>query len=124
MGSEEQRRGDSASNACGGVIENLGKARVEAAITDTKGNLHDFDIVFNHMKVKLPILSLRSVVKRKSSVRINEHGGYIKNTLTGATIPVYEHDDVYYVKIKVKKLSSQSNSSTDSDRSGFARRGR
>ena len=124
MGSEEQRRGDSATSACGGVIEHLGKARGEAAITDTKGNLHDFDIVFNHMKGKLPILSLRNFVKRKNSVRINEHGGYIKNKLTGATIPVYEHHDVYYVKIEVKKPSSQPNSSTDSDRSGFARQGR
>ena len=100
-----KHRGASATTACGGVVENKGKVIVEAVLTDVKGHDHEFSIPFNHMKVQLPIMSLRNAVKRKNTAMIDEHGGYLQNRASGAQIPIYEHEGVYYLKIKVKRPS-------------------
>ena len=48
------------------------------------------------------LLSVRKMIKRDNSVKFRDGGGWIQNSKTGAKIHFYEHEGVYFLKLKVK----------------------
>ena len=74
----------------------LGRVKTRGTVEGLSLNVH-----WNAMKVKVPILSVRKLVRDNHLVRFNKGGGYIKNTLTGERIPFFEFQGVYYLKYKV-----------------------
>ena len=103
-GPRENRR--KAETACGGILDILGTLIVEA---QTSG--HDINVKFNHMKVNTPILSVRKLVKDGNEIYICDGGGYILNLKTNKRMYFFEHQGVYFIKLKVK------------DAAGFGRQG-
>lgn len=91
-----------ATTACGGVVTNKGKVVIAGTIKDKKGESYDFPLPFNNMKVQIPILSLRNVMKRGHTARLNDTGGYLRNLSNGSKVPVYEKEGVYYLKVKIR----------------------
>ena len=53
------------------------------------------------MKVTVPILSVRKLVRDNHNVWFEKHGGYILNLTTGEKIPFFEFQGVYYLKMKI-----------------------
>ena len=73
--SEGQRRGVKYVSATGGTVPNEG----QVCITHRDPHLGDFDFVFQHAKVHVPIISVRHMVKdHKCRVIFYEDGGVIK----------------------------------------------
>ena len=95
--SPSQRRGHPATTAGGHQLDNLGKFTV-SAIADGQ----EIRIAFNHMKVKLPILSVRQMMGKGSRMSLTEEGGTISNDRTNQSINFIVHDDLWYVKLKVQ----------------------
>ena len=89
-----------ATTAGGHKLENLGKFVVNATT-----NGHDIKIPFNHMKVKLPILSVRQMLNKGGQLSLNEAGGSITNPHAGQTINFIVHEGLWYMKLKVGKPS-------------------
>ena len=89
-----------ATTAGGHRLENLGKFVVNATT-----NGHDIKIPFNHMKVKLPILSVRQMLNKGGQLSLNEAGGSITNPNAGQTINFIVHEGLWYMKLKVGKPS-------------------
>ena len=87
-----------ATTAGGHRLENLGRFNVSA---DADGQT--VRIPFNHMKVKLPILSVRQMMSKGGQLTLTEHGGKITNATTRQSINFVIHDDLWYVKLKVNK---------------------
>ena len=54
------------------------------------------------METDLPILSVRKMIKAGSDVEFHDGGGSIRNRQTGLTLFFYEHEGVYFIKLKVK----------------------
>ena len=54
------------------------------------------------MKVKLPILSVREMMSKGSLMTLTEHGGVIRNKAKNQSIRFIVHDDLWYMKLKVK----------------------
>ena len=54
------------------------------------------------MKVKLPLLSAREMVPKGSTIQLEDNGGVIANARTGQSIHFMIHDDLWYMKLKVK----------------------
>ena len=65
-------------------------------------NGQDLRIPFDNMKVKLPILSVRELMSKGCKMTLTEHGGVIRNKLKNQQIDLVVHDDLWYVKLKVK----------------------
>ena len=86
------------TTAGGHRLENLGRFNVSA---DADGQT--VRIPFNHMKVKLPILSVRQMMSKGGQLTLTEHGGKITNATTHQSINFVIHDDLWYVKLKVNK---------------------
>ena len=86
-----------AESACGGVVRTLGSCKVTGSIEDT-----DAAIRFRHMKVKVPIASLRNRVKGKggSDIFITEDGGIMRNRVSGRSVRIYDRGGVYFFKFK------------------------
>ena len=59
-------------------------------------------MAFKDMETELPILSVRKIVRRNNEVKFLQEGGIIRNRSTGEVIPFYEHQGVYFVKLKIK----------------------
>ena len=59
------------------------------------------------MKVKVPIISVRKLVRDHHNVAFRKHGGYIKNLKTGHRLPFFEHQGVYYIKYKIQAPSNE-----------------
>ena len=95
----EAARTQIGETACGGLLHNLGSVRV-----DFQADGEDAFVVFNHMKVKVPILSVRQLVKDHNRVAFEDDGGYIHNKSTGKRIRFFEYQGVYYMKMKLKTL--------------------
>ena len=72
--------------ACGGLLHNLGSARV-----DFQAGGEDAFVDFNHMKMKVPILGVRQLVKDRNRVAIEDDGGYTHNRSTGKRIRFFEY---------------------------------
>ena len=91
------RRGHTATAAGGQKLQNLGKFVVHG-----NADGQDLRIPFNHMKVKLPILSVRELMSKGCKMTLTEHGGVIRNKMKNQQINFVVHDDLWYVKLKVK----------------------
>ena len=102
--------GDSATTACGKKLMNKGRCIVKA---ETQGT--EFHVAFKDMETELPILSVRKMVKRNNGVRFHPGGGTITNRKTGRTLNFYEHDGVYFIKLKVSDPSLVIDPPTDED---------
>ena len=98
-------RSPDGESACGGIMRCLGRVK-------TKGTVEgmSLDIAWQSMKVKVPILSVRKLVRDKHHVRFHSGGGYIKNLQTGQRIPFFEYQGVYYLKMKILPPIDQSSS--------------
>ena len=59
------------------------------------------------MKVKVPIISVRKLVRDYHNVYFRKHGGYIKDLKTGNRLPFFEHHGVYYIKYKVRSPTNE-----------------
>ena len=103
-----------AETACGGILHRLGMVKTCGSVDGTAVNM-----VWNHMKVKVPIVSVRQLVRDGHGVSIGEGGGHIRNTSSGKEIPFFEHAGVYYMKMKIKPPSQ---SVGDNNESVFSRR--
>ena len=64
--------------AGGGVLKKLGVVRTKGIIDEA-----EVDIMWDHMKVSTPIISVRKLVKDGNDVYINKQDGYIMNLATG-----------------------------------------
>ena len=103
--SSASRRGHAATSAGGHRLENLGKFTVNA-VTDGQ----DVKVPFNHMKVKIPILSVREMMSKGSYMTLTEDGGKIVNQNIGRCVNFFVHDDLWYMKFKVKPPNEQAQS--------------
>ena len=92
------RKGDGATTACGAHLPNKGKFVVDA-IADNE----EVSIPFTNMKVKLPILSARRMMTKGSKMELEDDTGKIFNAETNQTIRFLVHEDLWFMKIKVKK---------------------
>ena len=57
-----------------GMLKILGKVRVNGLVDE-----NEVSILFKHMKVKCPILSVRRLVHDGHEVYVNKNGGHIQN---------------------------------------------
>ena len=103
-GARERRR--KAETACGGILEIKGTVELEAEVDG-----HTLGIKFHDMDVNTPILSVRRMVKDGYIVYVGEDGGFIQHVQTGKKMHFFEHQGVYYMKLKIK------------DAAGFGRQG-
>ena len=104
-----------ATTAGGHKLANLGKFVVSA---ETNGQ--QVSIPFNHMKVQLPILSVRQMMRKGGQMVLTDSGGSITNPLTRQTIDFVIHDNLWYAKLKVNKPPPSDAMDVDSD---FVRQG-
>ena len=95
-GPRERRR--KAETACGGILDILGTVNVEAEVDG-----HKVQVKFNHMNVNSPILSVRRLVKDGHEVYIGKGGGFVKHIESGRRLTFFEHQGVYYMKMKVSE---------------------
>ena len=93
---KKSKSGDFATTACGRKIFNKGRCKIQSSAQD-----HAFPIAFKDMEVELPILSVRKIVKNANRVSFHDGGGSIKNKHSRKTIRFYEHEGVYFLKLKV-----------------------
>ena len=114
--STASRQGQAATSAGGHQLANLGKFKVKA-----QADGQDVVVPFNHMKVKIHILSVRQMMKKGSRLTLDEEGGVIENARTNQSIRFIIHDDLWYMKLKVKPPDG---SSADFSSSPFGRQGR
>ena len=89
-------RSPDGESACGGIMRCLGRVKTQGGVDSIS-----HDIAWQSMKVKVPILSVRKLVRDKHHVKIRDGGGYIKNLRTSQRIPLFEHQGVYYFKMKI-----------------------
>ena len=93
-----QKNALAATTAGGHRLDNLGRF-VVSAIADGQ-QVH---VQFNHMKVKLPILSARQMLHKGGSLTLTESGGSIINERVGQKINFMIHEGLWYMKLKVNK---------------------
>ena len=98
-------------------MENLGQFTV-SAITDGQ----DVKVPFNHMRVKIPILSVREMMTKGSYMTLTETGGKIVNPKAGKCVNFFVYDDLWYMKFKVKPPALAEGA--DLSASPFGRQGR
>jgi hypothetical protein len=92
------RRGDSATTACGKKLINKGRCIIHATAQG-----ESFAIAFKDMETELPILSVRKIVKKGcNDVRFKQGGGSIRNRQSGKVVKFFEHEGVYFIKLKIK----------------------
>lgn len=90
-------QGDGATTDCGRKLLKKGRCVVGATCQGS-----DFNVAFKDMETDLPILSVRKMIKMGSDVEFHDGGGSIHNRRTGNTLLFYEHEGVYFIKLKVK----------------------
>ena len=88
--------------ANGGMIDIHGEIDLAGHIDD-----HFHAIKFNHMKVSMPIASMRQAIDKGSVLRIAKGGGTLKNMRTGHVIKLHERMGVYFFKMKLLDLEGQ-----------------
>ena len=106
-----------AESACGGIMKRLGRIKTQGLVDGISLNVR-----WNAMNVKVPILSVRKLVRDNHNVWFEKHGGYILNLNTGEKIPFFEFQGVYYLKMKMLPPDFPS-SQLCSDQPLFARQG-
>ena len=88
-----------AESACGGIMKRLGKVRTKGLVDG-----HALDVKWNFMKVKVPILSVRKLVRDNHNVKFRRDGGYILNLQTRERIPFFEHQGYIFNLISGKEV--------------------
>ena len=91
------RRGDGAVTAGGHLLPNKGKFTVHA-IADGQ----DVSIPFNDMKVQMPILAVKKMMKKGTKMLLEEDGGVLYNSRTQQRLNFIEHSGLWFMKLKVK----------------------
>ena len=99
VSSKQQIRGDVATTAGGHELKHKGRCKVNTMIDD-----HEMPIVFSNLKVDVPILSVRRMVKLGNDVILTETGGSITNKLTGQKLTFIEADGTYWIKLEIHNL--------------------
>ena len=51
----------------------------------------------------MAIIRVRRVVKNQTCAVFEDEGGHIESKATGMRIPLFEHEGVYVLKLKIKK---------------------
>ena len=100
---EESRRGDFAFTANGDKLYNLGRFDVTGVCNGVKLTLG-----FTHMKVDVPVASVRTFVRNGNDVQFFEGGGRVTNRENGAQLPIVEMGGVYFLKLKIRPPKSRS----------------
>jgi len=95
---KDKELGKDAESACGGIMKRFGKVRTEGSVDGMPLNIR-----WNAMKVKVPILSVRRLVHDNHDVTIGRNGGFLRNLRNGNQIPFFEHQGVYYLKMKIHR---------------------
>ena len=98
IASKQQMRGDVATTAGGHELKHKGRCKV-----DTEVDGIDMPIAFSNIKVDVPILSVRRMVKLGNDVIFTESGGTITNRATGNVLHFIEAEGTYWIKLKIKK---------------------
>ena len=104
---KESQQGKDGESACGGVMRRLGKVKTQGTVDGMA-----LDLTWDAMKVKVPIISVRKLVRDYHNVYFKQSGGFIKDLRSGNKLPFFEYQGVYYIKYKVKDTESKT---------GFAR---
>ena len=104
--------GDHATTAGGLKLYNKGRVEISASAGG-----QDFHCAFKDMEVELPILSVRKIVKRRNKVEFADEGGTITHNDSGAVMRFFEHEGVYFLKLKVHDPD------VPSQQLGFSRQG-
>ena len=73
---------------------------------------------FSHMKVDVPVASVRTFVRNGNDVEFFEGGGRVRNRENGAELPFVEMGGVYFLKLR---LRTKKNMPSLTDKTGFAR---
>mgnify|MGYP003315623061 CR=1 FL=1 len=94
---KESQLGRDGESASGDIMRRLGKVKTEGSV-----NGLPLALSWDVMKVKVPIISVRKLVRDYHNVYFKKHGGYIKNLRTGHRLPFFEYQGVYYIKYKVE----------------------
>ena len=76
-------------------MKRLGKVCTQGTVEG-----HTLNIKWDVMDVKVPIISVRKLVRDNHNVRFRRKGGYILNLETRDKIPFFEYQGVYYLKMK------------------------
>ena len=92
--------GDFATTAGGQRLYNKGRCVVKATVDG-----QPLDVAFKDMETEVPILSVRKMVQKGNDVRFRQLGGTIKNHSTGKILKFYEHQGVYFIKLKISDPS-------------------
>ena len=71
-----------AESTCGGIMKRLGRIKTQGLVNGVSLNVR-----WNALNVKVPILSVRKLVRHNHNVWFEKHGGYIHNLHTGEKIP-------------------------------------
>ena len=109
------KKGEGALTAGGHLLKNGGKFTVHATADD-----QDVSIPFYAMKVQMPILAPKKMMKKGTRMLIAEDGGILYNSRTKQQMSFIEHGGLWFLKLKVKKPPS---TQQNEEESGFARRG-
>ena len=94
--SRAQDMGATATSAGGHALKYEGKCRIDG---DVEGM--PISVMLNNMKVDIPILSVRKLVKDGFDICFTESGGYIKARDDGKKVQLIEADGAYWLKMKV-----------------------
>ena len=78
-------------------MPNESRCNINAILDDAT-----FPVVFQNMRVDVPILSVRKYVKGGWSFSFEEKGGTMTNLATGKTFKFIEAEGAYWIKIKVQ----------------------
>ena len=92
---KDDEKGLDGESACGGIMKCLGHISTRGTVEGIPLN-----VTWQSMKVKVPILSVRKLVRDSHSVRFHDGGGYIRCLRTNQRIPFFDHQGVYYLKMK------------------------
>ena len=96
-------RGPGAENKCGARVQIDGEMSLTGHIDD---NLHT--IVFKDMSVTMPIDFMIQTMKKGNNLVNTENGGTITKQNTGKVVRLHERQEVYFFKIKLLAVHSQS----------------
>ena len=110
-------QGDGATTACGKKLLNKGRVVIGATCQGS-----DFSVAFKDMETELPMLSVRKMIKSENDVHFEDGGGSIRNRRTGRILNFFEHEGVYFIKLKLKDPADLH--LIASDNQGFQRQGR
>ena len=97
----KSKSGDFARTACGKKLFNRGRCDIRGSADG-----EEFPVAFKDMKVEMPILSVRKIVKKNNRVCFQDGGGYIRNQTSGRRIRFYEFEGVYFLKLRTDQPSS------------------